>query len=58
MLQRIEIYRGSDSKTKGQGAKNSQKKTKASVNQVQGQPFGEMSQVNAIQPQQEKKQGQ
>ena len=58
MAQRIEIYRGSDSKTKGQGVKHFQKKRKGSVSQVQGQPSREMPQVNAVQPQQKKKQGQ
>ena len=35
-----------------------EKKKKGFVNQVQGQPSGETPQVNAVQPQQKKKQGQ
>ena len=58
MAQRIEIYRGGDSKNKGQSSKKFQKKNKNSVNQVQGQPSGETPQVNAVQPQQKKKSGQ
>ena len=38
MAQRIEIYRGSDGKTKGQALKNFQEKKKRFFNQVQGQP--------------------
>ena len=58
MAQRIEIYRGGNSKTKGQGVKNFQKKKKGSVSQVQGQPSRETPQVNVVQPEQKKKQGQ
>ena len=58
MAQRIEIYPGGNSKTKGQAVKKFQKKKKGSVSQVQEQPSREMPQVNAVQPQQEKKQGQ
>ena len=58
MAQRIEIYRGGDSRNKGQSSKKFQKKNKNSVNQVQGQPSGETPQVNAVQPQQKKKPGQ
>ena len=54
MAQRIEIYRCGNSKTKGQGVKNFQKKKEGSVSQVQGQPSGETPQVNAVQPQTEK----
>ena len=43
MAQRIEIYRGGDSKTKGQAVKNFQNKKKGFVNQVQGQPSRETS---------------
>ena len=56
MAQRIEIYRGSDSKPKG--VENFQKKKKGSVNQVQGKSFGGTSQVNMVQPQQKRKQRQ
>ena len=58
MAQRIEVYRGGDSKTKRQGMKNFQTKKKGFVNQMQGQPSRETPQVNAVQPQQKKKQGQ
>ena len=38
--------------------KNFQKKEKGCVSQVQGQPSRETPQVNVVQPQQKKKQGQ
>ena len=58
MAQRIEIYPGGNSKTKGQAVKKFQKKKKVSANQVEGQASRGTPQVNTVQPQQEKKQGQ